>query len=56
MCASGDRVLVHVGVGRFYEAQKVEGGIWIEPLDEGVLPADLYAAQFERRKKLERKK
>lgn len=39
-----------------YEAQNGEDGIWIEPLEEGVLPADLYEAQFERRKKLERTK
>jgi hypothetical protein len=39
-----------------YEAQKTKDGIWIEPLEEGVMPIDLYEAQFERRKKIENKK
>ena len=33
-----------------YEAKKTQDGIWIEPLDSGVYPPDLYEAQVQLRK------
>ena len=37
-----------IGV-RGYKAEKTDGGRWIEPLQDGMVPSDLYDAQLRKR-------